>query len=160
MNLPALRQALQLLRTRLALLIGRGTVRAVNDAGDVQLLQLEVLQGELRAGVPHVQPYGFKSVPLPGAKAALLFPASAREDGVAVVVAHAAHRPTGWAPGECGLFTDEGTVLRAKRGQVLELTQVELRITVDSLSINAGGSLLEMDAAGLRITAPAVDIDP
>lgn len=148
------------LRTHIALLIGRGSVRAVNDAGEIQTLQIEGLSDELRDGLVHLQTYGFKCVPLAGAKAAVLFPGSAREDGIAVAVSHGKHRPKNWPPGEVGLYTDEGTVLRAKRGQILELTQTELRITVDSITINAGGSILEMDAAGLRVTAPAVDFDP
>jgi len=161
LNLSSLKNRLRELRTYIALLIGRGDVTLVDDSGALQTLQIKSeLADEPLDGVPHLQPYGFNSVPLAGAKVAVLFPNAAREDGVAVVVASPEHRPRNWQPGEAGLFTDEGVALRLKRGAVLEITQTELRITVDSLTINAGGSILEMDAAGVRITAVAVDIDP
>ena len=70
---------------RIALMVGRGIVRICNDGEAVQTLQIGALSGEILPDVEKVQPYGFSSVPHPGAEVVFIAPGGLRENAVAIV---------------------------------------------------------------------------
>jgi phage baseplate assembly protein V len=82
----------------------------------MQLLQLGVLAEEDVDDAEHFEQYGFKSVPFPGAEAIVVFPNGDRAHGIVIAVGDRRYRPTGWEPGEVGMFTDEGDYMRFLRG--------------------------------------------
>jgi phage gp45-like len=59
-------QQFGLLSRRVALLVGRGILRMVDDAPGCQRVQSEFFAGEVRDAMERVQDYGFTSVPQAG----------------------------------------------------------------------------------------------
>lgn len=111
----AVQQMLRPLSVRIVNSIARGVVHLVNDAKKMQLLQLGVLVGEDvegDGGAEHFQPYGFSSVPLPGAEHVTLFPNGDRSHPLVVCVADRRHRPTGGEPGEVTVYSETGAKVR------------------------------------------------
>lgn len=126
------------LATRVANTVARAVVQRVDDSKKLQLLQLGVLAGEPVDDGEHHQPYGFFSVPFPGAEGVVLFPNGDRGHPIVVVVSDRRHRPTDGEPGECGLATDEGDEIRLARGHAIELsTSGEIRLGSPSASDGA-----------------------
>jgi len=117
-----LRRALGPLNRKLALMVGRAIVRLVNDSTLMQNLQLELLAGELRDDVEHVQNYGFTSHPFPGAEAVAVAVAGSRDHVVVVAVDDRRYRLTALEQGEVAIYTDEGDKVVMRRGGVIELT--------------------------------------
>lgn len=128
-TLEQVRQLLRPLANRIANLLSRGTVSAVNDGAKLQRIQVGALVDEDIDDVEHHQPYGFSSVPHAGAEAVAAFPNGDRAHPIAVVVSDRRHRPTGGQVGEVCLYTDEGDVIRLGRGHVVSVeTSGEVRL--------------------------------
>jgi len=121
--------------TRLANSIARAVVQRVDDSTRMQLVQLGVLAGEDVDDAEHFQPYGFKSVPLAGAEAVVLFPNGDRAHPLVVVVDDRRNRPDTWQAGEAGLYNDAGAIVRLKANGDIEIGQ-------------AGGSFSALAKAG------------
>ena len=62
---------LQQMMRKLRLSIGHGLLKLVDDAKQMQQLQVTALKDEVRSGVNRMQDYGFTSVPVEGAEALL-----------------------------------------------------------------------------------------
>jgi phage baseplate assembly protein V len=117
--LSQLRHVLRPLASRVANVVARGVVHLVDDAQKLQLVQLGVLADETIDAGEHHQPYGFSSVPLPGAEAVAVFPGGDRGHPLVLAVSDRRHRPTGGQAGEVVLYTDEGDTVRLGRGHVV-----------------------------------------
>lgn len=102
---PEIRQILRDLKTRVMMALARGVVRAVNDAGGIQLVQVDLLADELRGNLERVQNYGHTSVPLEGGLAIAAFLGGNRDHGVVLAVDDRRHRPRGLQPGDSCLYT-------------------------------------------------------
>lgn len=122
MTLSDLSRLLAPLRNRVANMISRAVVRLADDSGDLQTLQLDVLDGETRDGIERLQQYGFTSVPLDGAEAAVLFVGGRRDHGLAVAVDDRRHRLSGLAPGEVALYHKDGAKVLLKADGSIEVT--------------------------------------
>lgn len=110
-----LRQIGHLLRpiaTRAANTNARAVVLLVDDEKMLQLLQLGVLEGETVGGAENHQPYGFTSVPLPGAEAVVVFPFGDRAHPLVVTVSDRRYRPTDGEPGEVTVYNHSGASVR------------------------------------------------
>jgi len=128
-TLRAVRELVRPIAKRVANVVARAVVQLVDDAKKLQLLQVGALPGETLDAVEHHQPYGFSSVPLPGAEAMLVFPNGDRGHAIALAASHRQHRPTGGQAGEVCMYTDEGDVVRLGRGHIISLaTTGEVRL--------------------------------
>lgn len=135
---------------RIALMIGRGRIAVVDDSPAVQSVQVEGLAGEVLPDVEKLSPYGFTSVPLPGAECVILCPTGMRENAVAVVVEDRRFRLKGLAGGEVALYTDEGDRIVFRRGNRIEVlagAQVDVtaplvKVEATDVTINASSSIL------------------
>lgn len=119
--LRQLRTLLHPLRQRVAGLVARGVVKLVNDASNLQLVQLGVLEGETVPDGEHHQPYGFSSIPLAGAEAVVLFQSGDRGRPLVVAVSDRRHRPTGGEPGEVTVYHHGGAKVRLLAGGNVEV---------------------------------------
>jgi phage baseplate assembly protein V len=108
----ALGRLLKPLRARVANVVARAVVQLVDDSTMQQLVQLGVMAGEDIDDCENFHPYGFTSVPLPGAEAVVLFPNGDRGHPLVVAVSDRRHRPTGGEPGEVSLYTSAGSRVR------------------------------------------------
>lgn len=108
-------------------MLARGVVVLANSARKLQSLQLRITAGEVKDDMEHLEPYGFTSCPLEGAEAVAGFIGD-RSHGVVIMVSDRRFRLKGLEPGEVGLYTDEGDYLVFKRGRVLEVDTVTLKV--------------------------------
>jgi len=119
------------MRNPLASVLARGVVVLANSARKLQSLQLRITAGEVKDDIEHLEPYGLTSCPLSGAEALVGFFGD-RSHGVVIMVADRRFRLKGLKPGEVALYTDEGDYLQFKRGRVIELETVTLKVKADA----------------------------
>jgi phage baseplate assembly protein V len=117
------------MRNGIANILARGLVALGNSASKLQSLQLRLLAGEVKDNMEHLEPYGYTACPLPGAEALAGFIGGDRSHGVVIVVADRRFRLQGLKPGEVALYTDEGDFFHFKRGRVIELETMTLKVT-------------------------------
>lgn len=116
------------MRDRVKNLAARGLVVLADSARKLQALQVRLLAGELKDGMEHLEQYGYTSCPLEGAEALALFLGGDRSHGVVIVAADRRYRLKGLKPGEVAIYTDEGDRIHLKRGRVVEIETVTLRV--------------------------------
>lgn len=110
------------LSSRVMMMFGRGVLRGVNDANGRQQLQVELLKGELRDGVEHMQNYGFTSHPTGGDVAAASIGGN-REQVIVLVVDDRRYRIPLEA-GEVAMYDDLGNKIELLRDMV-KITAVQ-----------------------------------
>jgi phage baseplate assembly protein V len=128
-HLDQLRHLLRPIATKVANTVARCVLQLVDDSAKMQAVQIGVLDGETIDNAEHYQPYGFFSVPFPGAEGVVVFPNGDRSHPLVVVMSDRRHRPTGGRPGEAGLRTDEGDEIRlARNNEIVAATSGHLRL--------------------------------
>ena len=150
--------------SRLGMMLARCSLALVNAASKMQTLQVRLLAGEVKDAIEHVEPYGFTANPHPGAEGVAVFFGGDRSHGVVLCLADRRFRLQGLESGEVALYTDEGDRLHFRRGRVLEVETMTLRVTAgaavefDTPVIRATGrieSAGDMVAAGVSVSAHA-----
>ena len=106
---------------RIMMLIARGVLEAVSDDKNLQLVKMDLLEGENRDGLERFQNYGFTSNPKPGAEGIILFPSGNREHGIVVCIDDRRFRLKGLKSGEVALYTDEGDFIHFLRGGIIKV---------------------------------------
>ncbi len=96
---------------RLRLMVARGLVNLINDAGGLQRLQVEALDNEPLDGVERVQNFGHTSHPPRGSMPVLVAVAGSRDHMVAVAVDNEEHRPRDLKEGESAMYNAHGVKL-------------------------------------------------
>jgi phage baseplate assembly protein V len=142
-NGRAMRAMLAPLGRAVSMMVARGVVRLVTDEKARQLLQVEVLKGELRDGVERMQDYGFTSHPL-GGDVVLVCTGGSREQAIAIVVDDRRYR-IALEPGEVALYDDQGQSVRLMRDGVVHVVATTeaivegptVRIEATTAKINA-----------------------
>lgn len=107
---------------RVMMMFGRGVLRGVTDTGPRQQVQVELLKGELRDGLEHMQNYGFTSHAL-GGDCAVAFLGGNREQGIALVVDDRRYR-IALQPGEVAIYDDLGNKVELLR-EMVKITAVQ-----------------------------------
>lgn len=133
----------------LRMMVGRAIVRLVDDAGEAQALQLELLADEVMEGVERHQDYGLSSVPLPGATAVTLSLGGQRGRSLAIAVGDRRYRLTGLAAGEVALHDDQGQKLHLTRDGIVIVTPFDLTAQI-------GGDVAVTAEGNATLTADAV----
>jgi phage gp45-like len=147
------------LRRRVRLMISRAVLAAVNDAGGIQLVQVKLLDSEVRDGVERLQNYGFTSVPKAGAEGLMACISGDRDHGIVVAMDDRRFRLKGLQAGEVALYTDEGDKIVLKRGRIIQFTagtRLEVNSPLATFSgdvqvtgdVTAGGISLKMHTHG------------
>lgn len=139
--LDQLRHLVRPLASRVANVAARALVHLVDDSKKMQLIQIGVIEDETADDAEHFQPYGFYSVPLPGAEAAVIFPNGDRSHPIAVVVSDRSKRPTGGESGEVGVYGPTGARITMMANGDIEVQPAPGR---DVLIREAGGSAVEL----------------
>jgi len=127
---------------RVLMLIGRGRITLVDDAGAAQLVQVRVSGLEVKDDAPRLAEYGFQSVPPVGSDALVVFMAGDRSSGVVVATGNQQFRMRALATGEVAISDD--------KGQHVYLSAAGIRIV-------GGGLPIEItNAPSVLIDSPAV----
>lgn len=125
-------------------MIARGTVALASAGSMLQTLQMRLTAGEVKDDLEHFEPYGFTSHPKPGAEGVALFLGGDRSHGVVVCVADRRFRLKELQPGEVALYTDEGDTFVFKRGRIVELDTMMLKVKA--------GTAVEFDTPVIKTT--------
>jgi phage gp45-like len=111
-------------------MVRRGKVHLITDTAVRQRVQMEVAPPRFAGDEPRVeskieyaQPYGFKSVPRApssagAAEAVCLLVAGEPDHPLVVAITDVRDRPTGWAPGDVGLYDHRGNLVRCQAGKI------------------------------------------
>lgn len=133
------------LLSRVMMMFGRGVLRGTKDDGPRQQVQVELLKGEVRDDVEHMQNYGFTSHAT-GGDCAVAFLGGNREQGIVLVVDDRRFR-LALQPGEVAIYDDLGNKIELLRDlvKVTAITKLQIdapagEINIDDLEIN-GASL-------------------
>ncbi|CUR45499.1 Prophage baseplate assembly protein V [Alloalcanivorax xenomutans] len=148
-------------------LASAGRLLRVDDSPQVQVVQVELLAGEIR-NLQRLQDYGITSVPLPGAEGVAVSLNGQRGRTVMLKVDDRRYRPVDLEPGDTCLYTHEGTVVHLQKGQKI-LVEGATQVTVKSAGIVLDGPVqctktlnvagLITGQAGLTITGAAAQIN-
>jgi phage baseplate assembly protein V len=138
------RRLLGPLNGRVRMMVGRGTIGAVDDSRLAQELQVQGLADELHDGVEHFQQYGFTSHPLPGAEVATVAVGGTRSHQIVVAVTDRRSRLRDLTAGEVALYDDQGQMVILRRDGIEIVTEQKLTIRasevlVEADSIDLGG---------------------
>ena len=150
--ISTIRHMIRPLETRIANMVARGVLRRVDDSKKMQLLQVEFLSGEVRAALERFQEYGFTSVPIEGAEAAVMFVGGGRDHGLVVGVDDRRYRPTGLQPGEVALYDKTGTTIVLKANGDVVITPSSGTVTVNG-DVMAGSISLKSHTHGVGTLA-------
>ena len=126
-----LNRLLDPLRRRIATLVSRAVLAAVNAAPGCQTLQVTILADEPQVDVEHMEPYGFTSNPPAGAEGVILNVAGQRGAAVGLNFGNRSVRVKGLKSGEVCLFTDEGDKITLKRDRHMELETLHLLVKAE-----------------------------
>lgn len=154
-----IRHALTPLRHRLASLVTRGHVCAV-QSDTLQTVQVKTQSDELYDGIEHMEPYGFTAHPLPGplTDACAVFLNGDRSHGVVLAISDRQYRPRDLKPGEACLFTHEDTAsqgrfrVHLRNGRVLTLLGDVVAVDADS-TVTVTAPHVVVNASHVTITA-------
>lgn len=123
-------------------IIERVVLDALNSGKKGQTADVRMIGDETKAGIEHLEPYGFTSAPKAGAEGVALFNGGDRTQGVIVVIADRRSRITGLKSGEVAIYTDEGDYIKLARGRVVEMVTETLNITATK-GVNVDTPLLK-----------------
>lgn len=129
---------------RVRMMIGRGTIGAIDDATKAQSAQIDMLADETHDAVERFQNYGLTSHPHPDAEAMVVFPGGVRSHGIVLGVEDRRYRLKGLATGEVALYDDLGQVVHLTRDgiRIVSATAVTVeapKVTVIADRVDLGG---------------------
>lgn len=166
MTLDEVRRFMAPIVRRVMLTVSRGTLGGVDDAGGLQRNQVTMLAGEVRDGVERVQPFGFSSVPLPGADCLIICVGGNRDHPVVVNVDDRRYRPAGLQAGEVCVYSPQSghrITLKADRTIEVEALRVvikaEEKVRLETPLVELTGALASAEGmAALQMQTPALDV--
>jgi phage baseplate assembly protein V len=114
--------SIQRLYQRVLHLVARGRVTTGDDAGNVQLLQVQLGKDEVKDNIPRLGEFGLASMPPVGSDAVLVFMGGDRTSGAIIATGHQQSRPRGMKAGETMVYSQDGkyVYLTATGGIVVE----------------------------------------
>lgn len=125
---------------RLRLMIGRAVVTAINDTGPIQVVQVKLLDGEVREGVENLHQYGFVSN-TPGQREGLYFSVGAdRDHGVMVCVGSRTYRLKALRTGEVAIHDDLDQKVHLTREGIVIYTPLKCRVDAQDIELHASHS--------------------
>ncbi len=149
-----LQHALNPIRQRLALMMGRALVLLVRDNTQLQSLQVSLLADEVREDVERFQNYGFTAHPHPGAEAVAASVAGNRDHVLIIAVDDRRYRLKGLTAGEVAIYTDEGDKIVLKRGGTVEVTaSTKVRLVTPLVEITGALQVTGDISSGASISA-------
>lgn len=113
---------------RLNNMIARCVVSLVNPGVLMQAVQVRLTADEVKSNMEHFEPYGFTANPHPGAEGLALFFGGDRSHGVVINIADRQYRLKVLKSGEVAMYSDEGDYIHLKRGRVIEVKTLTLKV--------------------------------
>lgn len=163
-----MREFIRSMRRQISLLAGRGTVTNSDDSQNLQMLQAELLPGEMR-DVPRIQNYGFSARPLKGAQIITLALKGLRQNSVVIACDDGRFRFKDLAEGEVAVYSDEGDFIHFKRDNSIHISSKKaILATAKTITVEASDSAvvkvgedtqLTMNKTSVTLKAPTITLD-
>lgn len=134
---------LERLYNRIQNILQRGRLVAADDSGPVQLVQVQLNDGESADGLEHLHPYGLSHVPHEGAEHVTAFLGGSRDTPIVILVGDRRYRLQPLETGDVALYSSgkNYAIMRAS-GDIEVYSPANTSIKTDgNLSIEAGGSI-------------------
>lgn len=125
------KRAMQPLKDRVLLMVGRALLTAINDTKDIQQVQVSALAGESMDRVERYQEFGFSSNPPKGTEGIVVSLGGNRENMVVIATEHRTLRFKNLASGESSIYTDDGTYIHLKKNGQVEL-KTATKVLIDA----------------------------
>jgi len=152
-----LNKVLKPLRRKVRQLVSRGVVTLIDPNQLMQVLQVELLKGEVLDDVEHFESYGYTAHAPADSEVLTASLNGQRSHTVAIAVANRVFRLKGLAKGEVALYTDEGDVIHFKRGNHIYIDAMT-KITAKAPDINMIASTKVTITSPLAAFSGDVDI--
>ena len=140
---------------RLKNMISKAIVNAVVDSGQIQLIKVEGLEGEVIDNVERLQNFGHTSNPPEGGEVILACIGGNKDHPVAIVVDGGKYRLRGLKPGESALYDKTGSTVFLKEDGSIVITPSNNVFSLKSDKINLGAESL-LATAGV-VTGECLD---
>lgn len=150
------------MQRNVAAMVGRGRVKYVNDAGVVQVMQVQMNGLETPDNRYRVPEFGFTSNPPFDSDVIALHVAGDRSAGVILGTNHQKSRPTGLSAGETMIYSQDGkqVYLTASGGIVVEAKGQSVTVNnATTVTVNAAQEISLISQTKVAITAPLVSIN-
>ncbi len=127
--LNVINKLLEPIRNKIILMITKAVIKSVNDSADIQLVKVDLGNGEIITSVERLQNFGFTSNPEDGTPALVLCLNGEREHPI-IIATDSEDRPN-VTPGNSAVYNATGTNIKLLGGDIY--------ITMDNIRI--GGVL-------------------
>lgn len=134
-------------------------ISTTNDSKGVQTSQVVLSSTEVRDNTPRIAEFGFSSNPPEGSDAVAVFLAGDRAKGIVIGTCHQPSRPSGLAPGETILHSQDGksVYLTAAGGIVIDAKGQPVTVNnASDVTWNCTGKFKIVAPGGVEIDAPLV----
>lgn len=121
MNLADLKRFLNPIKARLMNVFARAVINSLKEDSGLQKAQIRILSSEVLDNVYRVSEYGFKSVPLSGAEAAVIFMGGDRGQGFIIATHDARYGVENLQDGEVAIYSHTGDRIVLKNGNIIEI---------------------------------------
>jgi len=141
------------IRRRVRLMISRAVLSAISDGAGIQIVQVKLLDGEVRDGVERFQNYAFSSVPLAGAEGIMACVSGNRDHGVLLAADDRRYRPKGLQPGEAIMYTHMDK--QAHKHRIIFKADGSIEVLAKNITVKATeaarieGDIVKIHAASL-----------
>jgi phage baseplate assembly protein V len=157
----AISSVLKPIRDRLWGIVSKGLVRLVRNDSTIQRLQVQTSSSRISGNAHRFAEYGFASWPLPGCEVVVLAKNGVEDQPLVVASDDRRYRAVGLDEGAVAIFNQHGDQIRLSGSRELQATVdgAELVMSASEIRLEVGGSSIVITAAGITITAPAVDFE-
>lgn len=137
------KQAVAPLQNAIGGMLARAVVHLMKTDGALQVLQIEMLAGELKDGIEYVEPYGYTSTaPKDGREAVAAFIQGDRSNGIVLVVANRRYRLKGLKEGEVAIYDDTGQKIVLQRDSILVKSPKKIILDTPQVLVPNGSVLV------------------
>lgn len=131
--------------------VARAVLNVVDDEGNMQLVQISLLEDEVIDDVERFQDYGFTSVPEEGAEATVVFVGADRSHPIVVVADDRRVRKKGLKPGEVAVYHKNGDFIYLKNEKEIEIKTTTFKVNCTTATI-AAESEVKLDSPLVTLT--------
>ena len=131
--------------------VARAVLNVVDDEGNMQRVQISLLEDEVIDDVERFQDYGFTSVPEEGSEATVVFVGADRSHPIVVVADDRRVRKKGLNPGEVAVYHKNGDFIHLKNEKEIEIKTTTFKVNCTTATI-AAESEVKLDSPLVTLT--------
>jgi len=134
-----LARILEPIKTRIRVLAQRAILSLIDDDNPIQLVQVEILKGEVKGRIERLQNYGFTGVPPIEGEAVVLNFGGNRENALVLIAENSKYRKRGLKSGEVAVYDKNGSFILLKaNGDIAINPAGKVYLGAETLAATAG----------------------